>query len=43
MGHPSRYPEEFLFEYIETFYNRQRHQAQLGHRTPAALYAEDAA
>lgn len=32
-----------LFEYIETFYNRQRHQARLGHRTPAAVYAEDAA
>jgi putative transposase len=24
-----------LFEYIEVFYNRERHQARLGHRTPA--------
>lgn len=24
-----------LFEYIEVFYNRQRHQARLGHHTPA--------
>ena len=24
----------YLFEYIEVFYNRQRHQARLGHRTP---------
>lgn len=24
-----------LFDYIETFYNRARHQAGLGHRTPA--------
>jgi putative transposase len=23
-----------LFEFIEVFYNRQRHQAGLGHRTP---------
>lgn len=28
-----------LFEYIEVFYNRQRHQARLGHRTPAEIYA----
>lgn len=28
-----------LFAYIETFYNRQRHQARLGHRTPAEVYA----
>ena len=28
-----------LFEYIEVFYNRQRHQARLGHRTPAETYA----
>ena len=27
-----------LFDYIETFYNRQRHQARLGHRTPAETY-----
>lgn len=24
-----------LFDYIEVFYNRERHQARLGHRTPA--------
>ena len=30
-----------LFDYIETFYNRRRHQARLGHRTPAD--AHDAA
>ncbi len=28
-----------LFEYIEVFYNRARHQARLGHRTPADAYA----
>ncbi len=28
-----------LFAYIETFYNRARHQARLGHRTPAQAYA----
>ena len=28
-----------LFSYIETFYNRNRHQARLGHRTPADAYA----
>lgn len=28
-----------LFAYIETFYDRQRHQARLGHRTPADAYA----
>ena len=27
-----------LFDYIETFYNRQRHQARLGHKTPAETY-----
>lgn len=27
-----------LFDYIETFYNRQRHQARLGHRTPNETY-----
>lgn len=32
-----------LFTYIETFYNRNRHQARLGHRTPAAVYADHAA
>jgi putative transposase len=25
----------FLFEFIKVFYNRQRHQAGLGHLTPA--------
>jgi hypothetical protein len=28
-----------LFDYIETFYNRTRHQARLEHRTPAETYA----
>jgi hypothetical protein len=28
-----------LVEYIEVFYNRQRHQARVGHRTPAEAYA----
>lgn len=28
-----------LFEYIEVFYNRLRHQARLDHRTPADAYA----
>ena len=28
-----------LFDYIEVFYNRSRHQARLGHRTPAEAYA----
>ena len=32
-----------LFEYIETFYNRARHQARLGHRTPAEAYAASTA
>jgi len=27
-----------LFDYIATFYNRRRHQARLGHRTPADAY-----
>ena len=27
-----------LFDYIEAFYNRQRHQAGLGHRTPLEVY-----
>ena len=27
-----------LFDYIEVFYNRARHQARLGHRTPAKAY-----
>jgi len=32
-----------LFAYIEAFYNRTRHQARLGHRTPADVYAHHAA
>jgi transposase InsO family protein len=32
-----------LFASIETFYNRQRHQARLGHRTPAEIYADSTA
>jgi len=32
-----------LFEYIEVFYNRQRHQARLDHRTPAEAYAASTA
>lgn len=28
-----------LFDYVETFYSRQRHQARLGHRTAAEAYA----
>jgi putative transposase len=28
-----------LFEFIEVFYNRQRHQTALGHRTPAEFAA----
>jgi transposase InsO family protein len=32
-----------LFEYIEVFYNRQRHQARLGHRTPAETYTAGSA
>lgn len=28
-----------LFDYIEAFYNRSRHQARLEHRTPAEAYA----
>ena len=29
-----------LFEYIEVFYNRQRHQPRLGHKTPAEYEAD---
>lgn len=29
----------YLFEYIEIFYNRQRHQTRLGHHTPAEYAA----
>jgi transposase InsO family protein len=32
-----------LFEYIEAFYNRRRHQARLDHRTPAEAYAASTA
>jgi transposase InsO family protein len=32
----------FLFDYLETFYNRQRHQAGLQHHTPAEVYAASA-
>ena len=32
-----------LFDYIETFYNRQRHQARLDHRTPAETYTASTA
>ena len=28
-----------LFDYIEVFYNRQRHQVGLADRTPAETYA----
>ncbi len=31
-----------LFDYIETFYNRRRHQARLGHRTPNETYIASA-
>ncbi|MEQ8839416.1 MAG: IS3 family transposase [Acidimicrobiales bacterium] len=31
-----------LFDYIETFYNRRRDQARLGHRTPAETYTASA-
>ena len=30
----------YLFEFIEVFYNRQRHQTGLGHRTPAEYAAQ---
>ncbi len=29
----------YLFEHIEVFYNRQRHQTGLGHRTPVEYAA----
>ena len=32
-----------LFDYIEAFYNRARHQAGLDHRTPSEVYAATAA
>jgi transposase InsO family protein len=28
-----------IFEYVEVFYNRERHQSVLGHLTPAEYYA----
>ena len=28
-----------IFDYVEVFYTRERHQAALGHRTPAEVYA----
>lgn len=28
-----------IFDYVEVFYTRERHQAVLGHRTPAEVYA----
>jgi hypothetical protein len=28
-----------IFDDVEIFYNRERHQAALGHRTPSDLYA----
>ena len=31
-----------LFDYIETFYNRRRHQARLDHRTPNETYTASA-
>ncbi len=33
------YPRKVLFDYIQTFYNRRRHQTRLGHRTPAETKA----
>jgi hypothetical protein len=32
-----------MFDYIEAFYNRARHQAGLDHRTPREVYAATAA
>jgi transposase InsO family protein len=32
-----------LFDYIEAFYNRARHQAGLDHRTPAEVYTAESA
>ena len=32
-----------LFDYIERFYNRERHQGRLAHRTPAEVYAASVA
>jgi putative transposase len=29
-----------LFDYIEVFYNRERHQTRLGHKTPAEHEAD---
>lgn len=35
--------QSFLFDYIEIFYNRQRHQARLNHHTPVEYAANFAA
>ena len=32
-----------IFEYIESWYNRQRTHSSLGYKTPAAVHAEGAA
>ncbi|MBR2143334.1 hypothetical protein [Anaerovibrio sp.] len=32
-----------MFEYIESWYNRQRTHSSLGYKTPAAVHAECAA
>ena len=32
-------PRTIIFEYVEVFYNRERHQTILGHETPAEHYA----
>ncbi|WP_366487335.1 hypothetical protein [Anaerovibrio sp.] len=32
-----------MFEYIESWYNRQRTHSGLGYKTPAAVHAECAA
>lgn len=46
-GHWTRFTRSelrtILFDYIEVFYNRARHQARLDHRTPAETYAASAA
>jgi transposase InsO family protein len=37
---PTRHDAKlYLFEFIEVFYNRERHQAALGHLTPAEFAA----
>ena len=32
--------KHYLFDYIEVFYNRQRHQTRLGYRTPVEYAAQ---